>query len=156
MKLPDAQKTVELYTELRAINDLCFTGIDNPPVSEFLMRFEKGDVFVKHRSEIVVREGFQEVLAYAIVNTDGPAAHLWQIATKPNSRSRGLATLLIEEIDRFYKGKKFGITLQVKVDNVTAQVLYLKNGYKVESVLHEYFGPEQNGLLMRKELNGKS
>ena len=53
-------------------------------------------------------------------------------------------------------GKKFGITLMVRVDNPTAQVLYLKNGYRVESVLHEYFGPEKNGLYMRKESNGKA
>ena len=145
MKLTDAQKTVEMYTELRAINDLCFTDIDNPPVSEFLMSFEKGDVFVLRFDD------FSPIVAYAIVNADSPTAHLWQIATHPSNRGYGYATDLLDAIEAEYVGKKFGMTLQVKVDNVTAQVLYLKNGYRVESVLHGYFGPEQNGLLLRKE-----
>jgi ribosomal protein S18 acetylase RimI-like enzyme len=150
VKLTDAQKTVELYTQLRAINDLCFTDIDNPPGSEFLMRFDKGDVFVR-RFNFLKGMGFGDIVAYAIVNTDGPTAHLWQIATHPYSRGCGYATDLLKTIEAEYTGNKFGITLQVKVDNTIAQVLYLKNGYRVESVLYGYFGPEQNGLLMRKE-----
>jgi ribosomal protein S18 acetylase RimI-like enzyme len=156
VKLTDAQKTVEVYTQLRALNDLCFTDIDNPPESEFLMRFEKDDVFAL-RFDTMKGFGFGPVVSYAIVNAyPCPYAHLWQIATHPSNRGHGYATDLLKEVSEFYKGKKFSITLQVKVDNVGAQVLYLQNGYKVEGVLYEYFGPEQNGLLMRKELNGKS
>ena len=147
MKLTNEQKTTGVYTRLRSINDDCFYDIDNPPVSEFLMRFKQGDIFVLRFEGAIV--------AYAIVDTAGPNAHLWQIATSPNHRGHGYATDLLKEIDREYSDKKFGITLEVKVDNTTAQMLYLKNGYRVESVLHEYFGPEQNGLFMRKELNGK-
>ena len=152
MKLTSEQKTVDVYTRLRSINDECFYDIDNPPVSEFLMRFEQGDVFVQSKFSGPTLE---EIVAYAIVDTAGPNAHLWQIATSPNHRGHGYATDLLKEIDREYSDKKFGITLEVKVDNTTAQMLYLKNGYRVESVLYEYFGPEQNGLFMRKELNGK-
>ena len=152
MKLTSEQKTVDVYTRLRSINDECFYDIDNPPVSEFLMCFEQGDVFVQSKFSGPTLE---EIVAYAIVDTASPSAHLWQIATLPTYRGYGYATDLLKEIDREYSDKKFGITLEVKVDNTTAQMLYLKNGYRVESVLHEYFGPEQNGLFMRKELNGK-
>lgn len=154
MKLTNEQKTVEVYTQLRSINDDCFYDIDNPPVSEFLMRFKQGDVFVL-RFDPMLGIGEGDIVAYAIVDIASPIAHLWQIATSPNHRGRGYATDLLKEIESEYTGKKFSITLTVKVDNTTAQVLYLKNGYRVKSVLREYFGPEQNGLFMRKELNGK-
>ena len=151
MKLTNEQKTVDIYTQLRSINDDCFYDIDNPPVSEFLMRFEQGDVFVLFDPDLIGAP----IVAYAIVDTASPNAHLWQIATSPNHRGHGYATDLLKEIESEYSSKKFGITLAVKVDNATAQALYLKKGYRVESVLYEYFGPEQNGLFMRKELNGK-
>lgn len=154
MKLTNEQKTTGVYTRLRSINDDCFYDIDNPPVSEFLMRFKQGDIFVL-RFDPMLGIGEGAIVAYAIVDTAGSNAHLWQIATSPNHRGHGYATDLLNEIDREYSDKKFGITLEVKVDNTTAQMLYLKNGYRVESVLYEYFGPEQNGLFMRKELNGK-
>ena len=151
MKLTNEQKTVEVYAQLRSINDDCFYDIDNPPVSEFLMRFEQGDVFGIW-FDPMLGFGKAAIIAYAIVDTASPNAHLWQIATSPNYRGRGYATDLLNEIEKEYAGKKFGITLTVKVDNMTAQMLYLKNGYRVESVLCGYFGPEQNGLAMRKEL----
>ena len=154
MKLTSEQKTVDVYTRLRSINDECFYDIDNPPVSEFLMRFEQGDVFVL-RFDHMLGVGKGAIVAYAIVDTASPNAHLWQIATSPNHRGHGYATDLLKEIESEYSGKKFGITLTVRVDNTTAQVLYLKNGYRVESVLHEYFGPETDGLYMRKEFYGK-
>ena len=154
MKLTSEQKTVDVYTRLRSINDECFYDIDNPPVSEFLMRFEQGDVFVL-RFDLMLGLGSGPIVAYAIVDTASPSAHLWQIATLPNHRGHGYATDLLNEIENEYAGKKFGVTLTVRVDNPIAQVLYLKNGYRVEAVLHDYFGPETDGLYMRKEFYAK-
>ena len=124
VKLTNEQKTVEVYTQLRSINDDCFYDIDNPPVSEFLMRFKQGDIFVLFDPMLGIGKG--AIVAYAIVDTASPNAHLWQIATSPNHRGHGYATDLLKEIESEYSGKKFGITLEVKVDNTTAQMLYLK------------------------------
>ena len=114
MKLTNEQKTIGVYTRLRSINDDCFYDIDNPPVSEFLMRFKQGDVFVLRFDPMlgIWEEG--AIVAYAIVDTASPNAHLWQIATSPNHRGHGYATDLLKEIESEYSGKKFGITLDGK------------------------------------------
>jgi ribosomal protein S18 acetylase RimI-like enzyme len=150
VKLTDDQKTVGVYNQLRRICSECFSGIENPPERGFLTRFETGDVFIQ-RCDIMKGIGFGDIVSYAIVDTASPDAHLWQIATKPGNKGHGHATDLLKEIAETYRELKYSIWLTVKVDNVGAQMLYLKNGYKVESVLYEYYGPEQNGLCMRKE-----
>lgn len=150
VKLTREQKTIEVYTALRAINHECFSGLENPSVNEFSMRFEQGDVFVTY-AEGEYDPYDHQILAYAIVDTTGLNVTLWQIATLPRHRKLGYATVLLGEIEAAYQRKKAGIVLSVKADNVIAQILYLQNGYKVESVARRYFGSKYNGLLMRKE-----
>jgi ribosomal protein S18 acetylase RimI-like enzyme len=40
----------------------------------------------------------------------------------------------------------------VHVDNFKAQVLYLKNGYRVAKFMRDYYRPEGDGLLFRRIL----
>jgi ribosomal protein S18 acetylase RimI-like enzyme len=149
------EKTSADYDRVYAINDECFQEIEKPSPQEFYKEFTHRDVFVL-RFDPMKGIGFGDIVSYAIVNVDLPHAHLWQIATAPAYRGCGFADKLLNEIAREYEGEKFSIALTVKVDNVIAQMLYLKNGYKVESVLYGYYGPEQNGLYMRKGLYGNS
>ena len=141
MKLTSAEKTTEMLNTLRGVSDQCF-NIDSPPESEFSWRFEAGDVFIL-RFDPMLGIGFGPVVAYAICT---PMNFLWQIATFPPYRGRGFATDLLKEIFEEYKGD---IELTVRLDNATAQMLYLKNGFRVVSVLRKYFPPE-DGLLMRR------
>jgi ribosomal protein S18 acetylase RimI-like enzyme len=149
VKLTDTEKTAETFARIREINDLCFTKIDTPPYFELLREFEQDDVFVQ-RYDIMKGIGFGEIVSYITVNTQSPIVYIWQVATHPSNRGHGHATDLLKEIVEYYKNTKTAVELSVNVDNAVAQILYLKNGFRVVRVLHDYFGPEINGLLMRR------
>jgi ribosomal protein S18 acetylase RimI-like enzyme len=45
------------------------------------------------------------------------------------------------------------ITLEVRRSNRSAQALYCEFGYKIETVLKNYYSPRSDGLRMRKNLS---
>lgn len=148
MKLTREEKTTAVLDAIRTLDDMCFKGTDSPPATELLREFVHSDIFVL-RFDVMKGVGSGPIVAYAIVNTDSPNAFLWQIAVAPQYQQRGYGTALLEEVIVEYQDR--AIDLMVKIDNVGAQVLYLKNGFIVVRVFRNHFGPEEHGLLMRRE-----
>lgn len=153
MKVTELKKTEELLETVKALSDECFKGIETPPVGEFNYQFRRGDVFI-YRLMLGPEHG--PVVAYAIVERQRHGLYLWQIGVDSNYRNRGFATKLLQEIQEYYTGNitchSATIELNVMIDNSVAQILYLKNGYKVIAVMRGLYGPECDGLRMRRSL----
>jgi ribosomal protein S18 acetylase RimI-like enzyme len=147
VKLTKEEKTLEVYEAIKFIDHQCFVGVEAPPADELLRQFEMNDVFIL-RFDYMKGLGFGPIVGYAIVRQFPDIALLWQIAVSPSDQGYGHGTILLHEVNAAYN---IPIELTVKVDNDRAQVLYLKNGYRVKNLLRNYYKPEGHGLLMRRE-----
>ena len=80
-------------------------------------------------------------------------AELLAIAVEPSLRRRGLASLMLLEIEE--KAATFGaekLVLHTAVDNVAAQTLFMTHGFKVLDTRSEFYPKGQDALSMIKEL----
>jgi ribosomal protein S18 acetylase RimI-like enzyme len=146
VKLTDVEKTDTMLETLALMSAECFKGIEQPPPGDFARMFRKGDVFTKDG-------GSGRVVAYAIMERQHVGLYLWQIAVSPNYRGRGIGSQLLDEMYGYYaRHHHLVIELNVMIDNTVAQMLYLKNGYKVVSVMRGLYGPHVDGLRMRRNI----
>jgi [ribosomal protein S18]-alanine N-acetyltransferase len=80
-------------------------------------------------------------------------AEIFKLAVASASRRQGIASLLITRACR--ELKRTGIKtcyLELHVSNRIAELLYAKMGFFPLGVRTGYYGPGEDGLLMRKEL----
>ena len=143
MKLKPEEKTGDMIRELQAINDSCFTGTERVPAGMFEYFVNENDVFI-------VRRNGCDVAGFAIVDDYLGDKRIWTIAVRPEARGLGYGKELLAEIDDEYFFRQ-SVVLTVRVDNVDAIVLYLKNGYMVQKVLQNYYLGGVDGIFMRRK-----
>jgi ribosomal-protein-alanine N-acetyltransferase len=107
-------------------------------------------------------EGFEtflaeddELMGSATVNyrDDLVAAQLVSIAVLPRFRGRGVARALLAEAEsRVRRRGATRMVLQVAVTNVAALNLYLHQGYVLEGMIGDYYGPGRDAYFMDKVL----
>lgn len=132
------------FDQILKISDESFEGQQRPPLGILRSHFEADDVFVWHDAETIY--------AFAIVTERFGAPYIWTIAVDLSVRGHGFGTALLREIEAHYRGAGRGsIGLTCKTDN-PAQKLYFDCGYRVERVAQKYYGPEGDGLFMRRVL----
>ncbi len=143
MRLTNREKNADMFVRLLQISDESFSGIQRPPRDIFKTHFYEDDVFVD--SELTPG-------AFAIV-TQRSGPYLWSIATEPSLRGKGVGGALLKEVQKYYREADAAtISLTCKVDNVAAQMLYLKNGFRPVRVIPRYYAAEGDGVLYRKTL----
>ncbi len=101
-----------------------------------------------------VRSEYDEMSAFAIgvVEPDG-VGHITTIGVAPEYRRRGLARLMLHEIERSFIAR--GVTtvhLEVRVSNQAAQKLYEHLAYVVVQRMDKYYSNGDDGYLMVKSL----
>ena len=70
--------------------------------------------------------------------------YVYNIAVLPTYRGKGVATLLFNWCHKFYNTNCW-----LEVDSANpAQKLYFDLGYRVTEVRRDYYGPEQDALVM--------
>jgi ribosomal-protein-alanine N-acetyltransferase len=90
--------------------------------------------------------------AIAVVESDG-VGHITTIGVAPEYRRRGLARLMLHEIERSFLMR--GVTtvrLEVRVGNEPAQLLYEQLGYVIVQRMGKYYSNGDDGYLMVKSL----
>ena len=149
MKLSDTEK-MEQEPRLWEITAACYTGVQLPARLDFGRFLKHGDVFVIYNCD-----DYDELASYALVTPgwgDDATPLIRSIATYPQYRGEGHATVLLTEVADFYRVQDIKrIILHCKSDN-PAQTLYFKAGYRVTAILRNYYRPEGDGLEMRKIL----
>lgn len=78
-------------------------------------------------------------------------ANIGNLAVRPDSRRRGIARRLLNELE--IRLKEEGITvifLEVRYDNEPAVSLYESSGYEVYNRRRDYYGEGKDALLMKK------
>ena len=109
--------------------------LDNP-LSLWLVALEDG--------EVIGYVGSQAVL---------DAADIMNVAVAPEHRRRGIARLLLLQLEEEMRQKDVAsLTLEVRASNLPAQILYDKLGYRQVGLRPNYYRkPREDALILRKE-----
>ncbi len=101
-----------------------------------------------------IRSNNDEMVAFAIaiIESDG-VGHLTTIGVAPEHRRRGLARLILLEIERTLSNHFVStIRLEVRVGNDSALNLYQQLGYSIIQRMSKYYSNGDDGYLMVKSL----
>ena len=81
--------------------------------------------------------------------------HIWTIEVMAPYRRRGVGARLLSELEEALRARGAReCYLEVRADNEPAIRLYERAGYERTGLLHDYYGPGEDGFLMRKRLTG--
>ncbi|MEX2102398.1 MAG: ribosomal protein S18-alanine N-acetyltransferase [Gaiellaceae bacterium] len=98
-------------------------------------------------------EGDGSLIAYMIVSRYVDAWHIMNLAVHDLFRRRGVASRLIGELfERTVGDPRRGYTLEVRISNTTAIVLYERFGFEASGVRRGYYTDNrEDALIMWKD-----
>jgi ribosomal-protein-alanine N-acetyltransferase len=138
--------------ELDIIHSLEEDIYDTPWSCSFfklMAKLEKNLFLVAVNDNLIVGYTVGEVESRGI---KGKAGHIMNVAVKKQFRNQGIATSLLDELERRIKRDGAEISyLEVRVSNVKAQELYKNRGYKFIRKIENYYG-EEDAFVMTKKL----
>lgn len=126
--------------------------------------FRNGDNYTKHTFDYLLSESrtlsyrmitpAEEMVGFAFVMVnENNAAHLTTIGVAPEHRRRGIATGLLEHIERELRAREVGtLMLEVRVGNTAAQDLYRRYGYTIVQRIGRYYNNGEDCFLMMKAI----
>jgi ribosomal protein S18 acetylase RimI-like enzyme len=102
-----------------------------------------------------IRSEWDEMSAFAIgVIEDDGCGHITTLGVAPEYRRRGLARLMLHEIERSFLTRNVTtVRLEVRADNLAAQRLYEQLGYAIVKRLERYYSSGHDAYLMVKSLS---
>jgi ribosomal-protein-alanine N-acetyltransferase len=97
--------------------------------------------------------GDGKLCGYLIVSRYVDAWHVMNVATDPEHRGRGIATMLLERLfELTADDARRGYTLEVRVSNATAIALYERLGFESRGIRRGYYTDNrEDALIMWKE-----
>lgn len=85
---------------------------------------------------------------------DPTVCHVYTLDVKRNHRRRGVGSTLLDLLEHAMGEKGAGTCyLEARTDNIAAQNLYVKHGYRPIRILRDYYGFGADGLRFRKNVS---
>lgn len=108
--------------------------LSNPPAMYFAATF--GDALAGYiGAHVILGEGY-----------------ITNVAVHPDFRRRGVASMLLERLERECRGAEF-LSLEVRASNEAAIALYSRRGFSTAGVRKNYYElPREDALIMTKLL----
>lgn len=101
---------------------------------------------------IVSGENESEPVGFYAVEHGDQTLYICNIAVPKNWRRKGVASFCLDSIEAMARSLKYTqIALDVQEENLAAQLLYKKAGYKAVEICRRHYG-SQDGYHMVKEL----
>ncbi len=144
------------YREMSVFDVPALVGIEREvfpesPWSAAQFREELSGVPKSRRYLVAHEQGV--IVGYAGVALAGDVADIHNIAVIPSYRKQGIASQLLDELERWAISKEVAaLMLEIREGNKEAFPLYEKRGYAVISRRDNYYAPGVHALIMRKEL----
>lgn len=91
-----------------------------------------------------------QVVGYAVVDNWTDHQHLVSIAVRADSRRRGVAQTLLEQL--FERLRPGPFRLELRRSNKAALALYQKNGFVLTGIAHSYYADGEDALQMEKPI----
>lgn len=103
----------------------------------------------------VTKGGRMAGFVIAVVAPD-ESGHILSLGVAPEHRRRGLARLLMEKVETYFRRLDIDLVrLEVRTNNTAAQQLYLGLGYRINERLPHYYAAGEDALVMAKHLKEK-
>jgi ribosomal-protein-alanine N-acetyltransferase len=101
-----------------------------------------------------IRSDYDEMAAFGIgVIEENGIGHITTVGVAPEYRRRGLARLILHEIERSFAARSVTtIRLEVRINNQAAQQLYEQVGFVIIQRMGKYYSNGDDGYLMVKSL----
>jgi ribosomal protein S18 acetylase RimI-like enzyme len=140
--------TLADINDLLKIEELCFLG---DRLSKRRFRY----LLTKAHACTVVEEQQETVRGYAMLlfNNRTAIARLYSLAVIPYFQDQGIASCLLKAIERIALTQHFTyLRLEVRCDNVIAQQMYEKRGYKKLKMITMYYDDQMDAFRFEKKL----
>ncbi len=97
----------------------------------------------------------ESILAgYAVIDRWADHYHLVSIAVQPEHRRKGVAQLLLNQLESLLPRER-AIRLEVRKNNKPAIQFYTKNGYKLVGLEEHYYRDGEDALVMEKNIDAR-
>ncbi len=100
-----------------------------------------------------VAESNGEVIGYIVATLWRDLITIVSLAVTPERRQEGVATALLESVEKECMDKAQRIELQVRVSNKPAIALYEKMGFEKADLIPHYYRDGEDAYLFYKRLN---
>jgi ribosomal-protein-alanine N-acetyltransferase len=97
----------------------------------------------------VIAKVNDRIVGYAIIDHWEDHYHLVSIAVHPGNRRTGIATGLLNGLDK-YLTRNITVKLEVRESNDPAIAFYLKHGFAKVDVIPDYYADGENAIVMEK------
>jgi ribosomal-protein-alanine N-acetyltransferase len=114
------------------------------------------EMFVNEEEfETLVCEIGGVVVGYAAAYTEpGIKSRVLSLAVEQRHRGEGIGSLLMRDIElRAMTLKSTSVSLEVRVTNLVAVNLYLKEGYRIRGTIPDYYAKGEDAFYMEKKLS---
>lgn len=141
--------TEKQLKEVLKLNLRCFRDGENYTKYTFAYLFNEPRAL---SYQIVTDDGTMAAYMFVITQDDG-TAHLTTIGVAPEHRRRGIAAKLLAHLENVLRAKGLStIVLEVRVKNVPAQLLYVRNGFMTVKRISHYYSDGEDCFMMVKSL----
>ncbi len=135
----------EDLTAIYALEEACFK---DPFPSYFIKQLADANP-----DTFLVAIDSRKVAGYAVVDNWTDHQHLVSIAVLADSRRKGIAQALLEEV--FQRLREGPLRLELRRSNKEALALYRKNGFNQTGTAHSYYTDGEDAIQMEKQITKK-
>ncbi|MBS7632763.1 ribosomal protein S18-alanine N-acetyltransferase [Candidatus Bathyarchaeota archaeon] len=135
--------------KLCEIEEKCFQNeaFSKKQIAYLLADYNSISLVAKENSKLL---GF--IIGTTYFSRNALNGHIVTLDVAPEHRRKGVASRLMQEIEKIFKEKNVKTChLEVREDNVAALNLYTKLGYKKVGLLENYYG-SAHGIYLKKPL----
>jgi tRNA threonylcarbamoyl adenosine modification protein YeaZ/ribosomal-protein-alanine acetyltransferase len=109
--------------------------------------------FAGKSRQYLIAEYEGRIVGYAGIMLAGSVTDILTLTVAPEFRRQGIAREFLRRMIDWSRNQKVeAMMLEMRIDNVEAQPLYLENGFRKISERLNYYGPGLTAVVMRKEL----
>jgi tRNA threonylcarbamoyl adenosine modification protein YeaZ/ribosomal-protein-alanine acetyltransferase len=109
--------------------------------------------FASKFRQYLIAEFEGKIIGYAGVMVAGDVSDILTLTVAPEFRRRGIAREFLKRMIDWSRNQKVeAIMLEMRVNNIEAEPLYLAHGFRQISERADYYGPGLTAIVMRKEL----
>ena len=106
-------------------------------------------------SKYIVAKLNNRIIGFAGIWKAIDVAHITNIVTAKTYRNKGIGSIMLDNLIELAQSENDinSITLEVNVNNIPAQKLYEKFGFKNAGLRKKYYNNADDALIMTKQLN---
>ncbi|MDD3343616.1 MAG: N-acetyltransferase [Sulfurospirillaceae bacterium] len=146
--------TIELAT-YEDIHQLCNLENNTFGVNDFRLNARNFKYHIKKNHLYIAKEDDGFIAGYILFFVYQQSVRIYSLAVQENFRGRKIAQQLLLRVKQLTLTlQKVYISLEVRIDNINAIMLYSKMGFKKILILKHYYLDGTSGLKMKWKMDG--